>query len=495
MENCGTVISTIDGPTTRRFSFVINPGKIIHRGQFVQLSVEGGQLIGRVSDIKKTNRYFLNPESVKNVESNQPMVESYPTWEWEYLVADAIALGVWTGNGFKDSTFPPSPGAKVTEPDSEILNKFFGLDSSGLHIGNLMHHNLPVKLNMTRLLQKHLAILALSGAGKSFLASGILEELLDRPEEQGQIAAIVIDTHGEYTSFADDPNYSNKTKVFPLSDIRIALPKLSPHQIGALTGLSGAQLRELAKIMRDMKGSYSMSELVRSVESKEDMPPKTKDILISELEGLASTGLFGAYDYPQLGELASSGQLSVVDMSETIDMKKKQIVVYYLAKRLFDSRRAGTIPPFLLLLEEAHQYVPEKVKKENALSRGIVQTIAREGRKFNASLCLISQRPVQLSTTVLSQCNTNIILRVTNPYDLKHIGESSEGITRDVLDQISSLQVGTGLIVGEAVNFPLFVKIRKRRSKESEKGLPLERAALEFRKMQKQKKEDVKQFM
>ncbi|MFQ5647770.1 MAG: ATP-binding protein, partial [Candidatus Aenigmatarchaeota archaeon] len=315
------------------------------------------------------------------------------------------------------------------------------------------------------------------------------------PEDRGRIATVVIDTHGEYTSFADDQAYSNRTKVFPLSDIRIGLPKLSAYHIGAMTGLTGPQLRELNKIMRDMKGSYGMSDLMKSIESREGMPQKTKDILLSELESLASTGLFGAYDYPQTEELATPGRLAVVDMSETIDMKRKQIVVSYLARRLFDSRRAGEVPPFMLLLEEAHQYVPEKVKREQALCRGILQTIAREGRKFNASLCLVSQRPVQLSTTILSQCNTNIILRVTNPYDLKHIGESSEGITKDVLDQISSLQVGTGLIVGEAVNFPLFVKIRRRKSKESEKGLPLEQAALEFRKKREQKKEDTKQFM
>ncbi|MFQ5648289.1 MAG: hypothetical protein ACE5FW_03550, partial [Candidatus Aenigmatarchaeota archaeon] len=68
MENCGTVISTLEGPTTRRFSFVINEKKVLHRGQFIQLKAEDGQLIGRIADIKKTNRYFLNPESVKNVE-------------------------------------------------------------------------------------------------------------------------------------------------------------------------------------------------------------------------------------------------------------------------------------------------------------------------------------------------------------------------------------------------------------------------------------------
>jgi DNA helicase HerA-like ATPase len=489
----GTVISTPEGPSTRRFSFVIDRDNMVKRGQFVQLKMGSGQLIGRVSDVRKTNRYFGNPESVQNV--TKPIDESYPTWEWECLVADAVAMGVWTGGGFQDSLFPPSPGAKVSEPDPAILKQFFGLDEKGLHMGNMLNHELEVKLSPTRLLQKHMAILAQSGAGKSFLAGGLIEELLDRPEGLGQIAIIVIDTHGEYISFADDHGYAAKTRVFPLPEMMIGMHNLTSQQLEGYARLSGPQARELEKIMSGMKGSYGPADLLERIKSSQDTKAQTKDILLSVVEGLAKTGLFGASDSPMPEDLARQGGLSIVDMSETIDLRKKQIVVSYLAKRLFDARRKGLIPPFLLLLEEAHQYVPEKVSREHALSRGIIQTIAREGRKFNAALCLISQRPVQLSTTVLSQCNTQVILRVTNPYDLKHIGESSEGITKDVLDRISSLQVGTGLVVGEAVNFPLFVKIRQRRSKESEKGLPMEKAAIAFRQQAEQRKEDAKQFM
>ena len=187
--------------------------------------------------------------------------------------------------------------------------------------------------------------------------------------------------------------------------------------------------------------------------------------------------------------------LTIIDLSETISRKRKQMIVAYLSKKLFEKRRQGRTPPFLLVLEEAHQYVPEKARAEHAISSGIIQTIAREGRKFHASLCLISQRPIQLSTTVLSQCNTHVIMRVTNPYDLKHIGESSEGITREVENQISGLRVGTALIVGEAVNFPIFVKVRKRNSRESEKGLPLEKAASEYAVAEEQRKKDAKSFM
>ena len=171
------------------------------------------------------------------------------------------------------------------------------------------------------------------------------------------------------------------------------------------------------------------------------------------------------------------------------------MIVTYFASQLFNQRRDGKIAPFIFVVEEAHNFCPEGTRKEGALSRRIIETIAREGRKFHASLVLISQRPIQLSTTALSQCNTHIILRITNPYDLDHIGKSSEGMNKSVLKQITSLKVGTALIVGEAVNFPLFVKVRHRHSKASEKGLPLEKAAAEYYDRMKQKHKDAKEFM
>ena len=86
-------------------------------------------------------------------------------------------------------------------------------------------------------------------------------------------------------------------------------------------------------------------------------------------------------------------------------------------------------------------------------------------------------------------------LRITNPYDLKLIEETSEGITRDVVRQISGLRVGSGLVVGEAVNYPLFLKIRPRVSKEYRGGVTLEQAAREFHEKQKQRKRDARAFL
>ncbi|MBU1120637.1 hypothetical protein KJ660_02050, partial [Candidatus Micrarchaeota archaeon] len=111
-----------------------------------------------------------------------------------------------------------------------------------------------------------------------------------------------------------------------------------------------------------------------------------------------------------------------------------------------------------------------------------------------ASLCLVSQRPIQLSTTVLSQCNTNIILRITNPYDLKHIGESCEGLDSRSQDMITVLRVGEALMLGEATGFPLFFKVRKRNSMESRHEKSLEKSAVEFEEQNEKELDEAKEF-
>jgi len=163
----------------------------------------------------------------------------------------------------------------------------------------------------------------------------------------------------------------------------------------------------------------------------------------------------------------------------------------YFSKRFFDLRRDGRIPPTLVVVEEAHNFIPSDIQRTDALARGILETIAREGRKFGLGLCLISQRPVKLSSTALSQCNTHILLRMTNPYDLKHVAESSEGIDSRSERMITNLRPGEAIIVGAAVNFPVFVKVRRRKSQESKYEKSLTEMAREFEEKMSEVGEDL----
>ena len=125
-------------------------------------------------------------------------------------------------------------------------------------------------------------------------------------------------------------------------------------------------------------------------------------------------------------------------------------------------RKLDRIPPMMLVVEEAHNFCPQV---GTAASSKIFRTIAAEGRKFGLGLTIISQRAAKVDKSVLSQCNTQMILKVTNPNDLKAITASVEGLTAGMADEIQRLPIGVALVVGGNVQMPLFVEVRPRESR------------------------------
>jgi DNA helicase HerA-like ATPase len=499
----GTVLANEDGPTTIVFSFVVSSPKV-RKGQFVSVQTDEGLLIGTITELTRANRYFEVAESVSEYEKNASVALNFPTAEWEYTVANVRVHGIFSSGRIVRSTFPAQPGTKVLEAQDGVLKQFLGIDENGLEIGKLQHHEFPLRVSMSRLLQKHLAILAMSGSGKSHLAGVLMEELLSRPPAAGRIALLVMDNHGEYTYFKHG-EYAGRTTIIDAAKIRVSLRRVSWQMLSEwMPHLSGVQKRELEIILAQLKGemkekheSYGLEELTGRIEAT--LADKKKDNikgpLLSWLGELRRMKIIGKADFPKMEEVVKPGHLAVIDFSAIDSLRKKQILVAYFSRRLFKMRKKGKIPPFAMFVEEAHNFAPEKAARESAISRSPIETIAREGRKFQACVCLISQRPVHLSTTALSQCNTNIILRVTNPFDVDHIGKSCEGIDSSMLGSITTLRVGEALIVGEALNYPVFVSVRDRKSKGKAHSSSLEEAALKFESEQKKKKEDVEAFL
>jgi hypothetical protein len=120
--------------------------------------------------------------------------------------------------------------------------------------------------------------------------------------------------------------------------------------------------------------------------------------------------------------------------------------------------------PVVLVLEEAQNYIqqPRSVDEES-ISRVVFERIAREGRKYGLGLVVASQRPSELSKTVLSQCSSFIVHRLQNPEDLSYFKEIVPGIYGPMLEQIPALAQQTALVLGECVAAPALVKIREAR--------------------------------
>ncbi len=497
----GTVFNYLQLPNVSKFPFVINKRQdniLIQKGLFVYTKSNEGFLIGIIEEIILLNEYFTDALTIKayNNNNNPNILKGlFPSEDFEFAIAIVKCLGLikFKENETKEikkvqrMTYPASPGKGVYIVEEDILFKFLGFDTDyGLDLGHVKVTNSKAKINMNRLLNKHFAILSISGGGKSYLTSVLIEELLSRNKNFGTPGIILFDVHGEYAYLKDIPEFKNKINIQDISYFQIGIPKLSVYSFKKYQEqISFVQIRELSnyikKLKRDKnkKNHYTLNGIIELIENDTEGNRSTKQALVGWLSDLKRLHLFGSQENPILNNVVNKQQLTIFNFQKEISIRKKQIIVDYICNRLFELRRINNIPPFLLIVEEAHQFCPEAAHA-NAISKPIIEMIAREGRKFMACLCLISQRPKKLSTTALSQCNSKLVLNIKNPYDLKHLMDSSEAITKGYASMISSLGVGEMLLMGNAVNYPVFIDVRERNFKSKSEELSLAQFCLNW---------------
>lgn len=501
-EKVGTVLNYENLPDVAKFPFVINKQRSldVKKGLFVYTESMEGFLIGIVEKIVLLNEYFSDALTIKSYNDNtNPNILKglFPSEDFEFAIAIVGCLGIvqFTDETKQDismikrMSYPATPGKNVYLVEEETLQAFLGLDpDQGINLGTIKVSNYPAQINLNRLLNKHFAILAISGAGKSYLTSVLIEELLGRQEDHGTPQIVLIDVHGEYKYLANIQKLAPDINVQNTRYFQIAVPKLSAYKYQKFQkNISNVQVRELAKYIRylrrdeEKKHKFSLQDIIEEIELDEDINKNTRQALTQWLINLQRLQLFGPQENPQLGNLIREKKLTIFDLSQEINLRKKQIIVNYICERLFYLRRMDKIPPFLIVIEEAHQFCPE-AGIAKAISKPIIETIAREGRKFMACLSLISQRPKKLSVTALSQMNSKMVLNIKNPYDLKHLMDSSEAITKEYAGMVSSLGIGEMLLMGNAVNFPIFLNVRQRKFSTSKDELTLEDECLRWQK-------------
>ena len=152
----------------------------------------------------------------------------------------------------------------------------------------------------------------------------------------------------------------------------------------------------------------------------------------------------------------------VINMNlEDIDDTQAKNIVKICARIFFEfckTRKQRAQIPFHLFLEEAHRYV-NKDSDVFLLGYNIFERIAKEGRKYGVMLALVSQRPVELSDTVIGQTSNFCILKMTHPLDLDYINKMLPNISGDVIEKLTSLQSGTMVAFGTAFKIPVIIKM------------------------------------
>jgi DNA helicase HerA-like ATPase len=156
------------------------------------------------------------------------------------------------------------------------------------------------------------------------------------------------------------------------------------------------------------------------------------------------------------------GQASIIYLGG-YDHLTQSTIVSLILQNLFDERASmkNNIPPFLTVVEEAHNFIPSKGEGQtDTPSVEIIRRVITEGRKFGVGLLLVSQRPSRLDETTLSQCNTFLILRLVNPRDQQFVEKVMENMSRADSRMLPAFGPGEGIVSGQAVRFPLVVRIK-----------------------------------
>lgn len=426
-------------------------------GEYVTLEYDGRRVIGMVEGLVRgspsISEDILDPSVVERIMSFEGEDEQYVRGKIR-LLGDEETLEI--------PKVPPAPGTEVLRASPEVLKKIFG--NGSIRIGTLIScPEVEVKIDCNRMITRHLATLAITGAGKSNTVSVIVEGIL---KLKGM--PVIFDMHSEYV----DAGFSGGVK-------RIE-PKLNPVY------LSDNEFKLLVDVGKEahlqeryLKKAYAEArENVRAGESRDFISH-----VLASLEGIREQGenqtssektaLIGVINKvedfnrkyqglvdPYAGNILDAleqGRANVIDLGQ-VDEDYADVIVSHILRKLLYLRKNKRIPPAFCVLEEAHILAP---MYRSTLSKYWIDRIAREGRKFGVGLCLVSQRPKNLDPNSLSQANNAIIMRLVEPSDQRHVQQASERLSDDLLAQLPSLNIGEAVVLGLMTRIPALVKIDK----------------------------------
>ncbi|MFA5861985.1 MAG: ATP-binding protein [Candidatus Thermoplasmatota archaeon] len=461
--------------STTDFRFAVRDSTL-KRLDYVQVEhPTDGALVAHVLEVtRETNLSF---EDATRMGYHEPQSTR------DHLVGKARVIGFRDARGLLQAPRTPVPaGAEVRRVDSALLAHVFGLrDTDGAYLGTVKGYDLRVILDINTLVQKHVSILAKTGSGKSYAVGVLMEELIKKG-----VPVVVIDPHGEHHSLAqpnNSPNdqvarrrfgvtprnygehiveYSPDTQANPnAAPFALESTNLEARDIADLLGgkLSNSQMGILHAAVRDLRTKGKDYDLVAVLDAVRESASNAKWTLVSTFESLVGLGIFTGKS-TAIESLVTPKKVSILNL-KGVSPDVQQLVVAIMTRRLFEARKLGKVPPFMLVLEEAHNFAPER-GMATTVSGDVMRTIASEGRKFGMGLMVVSQRPAKVDKNVLSQCNTQLILKVTNPNDLKALASSVEGLTSDSEDEIQRLPVGVAFVSHPRISIPVLVEIRPR---------------------------------
>lgn len=489
-------------------------------GSIIKVHFGRRSIYGLVSRLRMKADYQLE-KGLPVASSDERIIEAdlFGEGEWRRKNEDEFALEFERGV----ATYPLPQQTIYLTPKSELRFIYGDAKGAVIQLGeHVGSGGAPCYAELNELLGKHTAILGSTGAGKSGTVAAVIHSILERGlvanHEHWHPQIIILDPHNEYgkafpahqrlstdegslnlpywlldleeslSLFIGKTEFAATSQSNIIKNALIAVREQAAEQLG----LDKNQLTvdsPIPYIIGDSSGLDHFGKkdgelytdgLIGAINQQRPSGANKKDHedyskVIRKIDSLLKDGrlkfMMESWDgdkdpLPAIVNqfLTQQATVQIVDLSgvpnEVAGVASAAIARIVFQLKVWQTEAERQNSPVLLVCEEAHRYVPNRGEAQYEAAQSAIRRIAKEGRKYGVGLLLVSQRPSEVEATVLSQCNSWIVLRITNDADREHVRsvlpDSMSGLTK----MLSGLRRQEAIFVGQAATLPTRVMIR-----------------------------------
>ena len=448
-------------------------------GEYIKIGTDEGEILGLVEKSSISSAAFTD---VRNFDEAAESTEIAELNKRDKTFIAHIGILGFLENLRKGKSIipaiPPIPGTEIIPPSKQDLEEIFSPKNKGwVKIGNLLRNKtVDAKINLDKIVSRHLGILAMTGMGKSNLVSLVTKQI---SKLNGTV--IIFDYHNDYTNLN-------------IPKINVIDAKINPRLLDADQLSDVLEIRESATVQQRVlrmaftEGVKKSKEFWKKLETEIAYIVDSEDKKIKEIRSSAyrvqdiieeSQRRFEDILDPDMGDPISfikEGRANILNVSELSEKQANVALAFYLQQLLKDRKDASIAKhgkskkirnykfnsPIFVIIEEAHVFIP---KDHDTSAKYWAAKIAREGRKFGLGLGIVSQRPRSVDLNVLSQMGSFAIMKIIQEDDQRQIASATESTSRELIAQLTSLNVGDAVLVGQWTNLPSMVHVEEVKEK------------------------------
>lgn len=489
LETVGSVIADDTSPSFETFRFKANAFQYVFPGTLLGTCVNDEKrfLIGRVSQAIEINPHESAERSkVREAMDMQPDYpgEDFSTTIFRVYEVEIIEEAIVQNDGaitIEQPSNMPKAGANVFQLSSSIVADALGFETdrdislclgTTQHSGTAFNGQPPTNNVMLKreAIQRHIFIGGTTGSGKSYSTGIILEEI-----NRLGLPIIILDSQNEYAGVAQD---LGGRVLVPGDDYTVRLSSLTETEIldlvPTLRGTKGYDLlaftfiRLKRAIVQQQKESFDLDDLLAGMEA--DAPglqinSQSRSLGVRRTQSSVERHHFlgGKTNWNDLlSWQANDGNTPILNIDcNGLDQTQLQLIVAATLRELQTLRKGDQVPPYTIVLDEAHLLVPEG---EGSACKQVIREGVRIGRHYGICMILVTQSPVDIDKKTIRQCNTRLIFAL-EPDQLDAIRGVRADATDDMLKRLPKMPVGTCLLSGtyETVKHAIPIRVRSDR--------------------------------